>query len=283
MTNRAAEHRTNWGGPWTVQKLDILERYLDAYTTALKTQPFKLMYIDAFAGTGSVELSGDNDVGNFVSGSAARAIKVRDKPFDRLIFVEKNPDRCAQLENLRAAHPNRDIRIQNSEANDFLCKLQKDWRHWRGVLFLDPFAAQVAWSAIETIAGFNALDTWILFPTQAVARMLPTSKKPDDIAAGWADRLTTVFGGESWRNLYRERAQGHLFEASGHERNPGVTGLLGIYKEKLTGLFGGRFLQQSRTLKNSRNSALFDFFFCVGHPKGIGPAQSIAKHILDKM
>ncbi len=35
-----------------MEKLRILERYLDAYTTALKNQPFKLMYIDAFAGTG---------------------------------------------------------------------------------------------------------------------------------------------------------------------------------------------------------------------------------------
>ena len=38
----------DFGGPWTQEKLKILERYLDAYTTALKNQPFKLVYIDAF-------------------------------------------------------------------------------------------------------------------------------------------------------------------------------------------------------------------------------------------
>jgi len=37
-----------FGGEWTQEKLQILERYLDAYTTALKSKPFKLVYIDAF-------------------------------------------------------------------------------------------------------------------------------------------------------------------------------------------------------------------------------------------
>ena len=42
----------SFGGPWTQEKLEILRRYLDAYTTALKNQPFDLWYIDAFAGSG---------------------------------------------------------------------------------------------------------------------------------------------------------------------------------------------------------------------------------------
>ena len=41
-----------FGGQWTEEKLDILEGYLDAYTTVLKNQPFSLVYLDAFAGEG---------------------------------------------------------------------------------------------------------------------------------------------------------------------------------------------------------------------------------------
>ena len=44
MTTR----HNRFGGPWTEDKLDILEGYLDSYTTALKNQPFRLVYIDAF-------------------------------------------------------------------------------------------------------------------------------------------------------------------------------------------------------------------------------------------
>ena len=100
-----------------------------------------------------------------MSGSAKRAIRIDKKLFDRLIFIEKNRGRCAELENLRATQAERNILIENSEANVFLSNLDEDWCRWRGVLFLDPFATEVKWSTIETIAAFNALDTWILFPT----------------------------------------------------------------------------------------------------------------------
>ena len=51
---QVSEPKASYGGPWTIEKLNILETYLDAYTTALKNTSFQLMYIDAFAGTGHV-------------------------------------------------------------------------------------------------------------------------------------------------------------------------------------------------------------------------------------
>ena len=41
-----------FGGAWTDEKLQVLEGYLSAYTTALKNTSFRKGYIDAFAGTG---------------------------------------------------------------------------------------------------------------------------------------------------------------------------------------------------------------------------------------
>ena len=173
---QVTEPRARYGGRWTIEKLNILEKYLNTYTTALKNQQFKLMYIDAFAGTGHVEFRyNDQDTENFIRGSAIRAVSIDNKPFDKLIFVEKEQRRCSELENLRKEHPRRDIQIENSDANEFLRNLQQNWKQWRGVLFLDPFATEVEWSTIETIASFKALDTWILFPVSAIARMLPTS------------------------------------------------------------------------------------------------------------
>jgi three-Cys-motif partner protein len=280
--NQISEPPTTYGGPWTREKLNILGSYLNAYTTALKKWDFTLIYIDAFAGTGYVEFQ-DEDVDYFIRGSAAIATNTKDKPFDKLIFIEKNQNRCHELEKLKQAHSDRDIQIENSDANDYLKNLRQDWGKWRGVLFLDPFATQLQWATIETIASFNALDTWILFPTYAVARMLPRSKKPDDIRKGWAKRLTIVFGNESWRGLYKEPGQMSLFGDVGHVRDRGVEGLISIYKGNLESLFGNRFLKESRTLKNSNNSALFEFLFCVGHPNGIEPAKPIAKHLLERI
>ncbi|MBL8765612.1 MAG: hypothetical protein JNM07_15335, partial [Phycisphaerae bacterium] len=39
-------------GPWALEKLDALERYLDYYTTRLKKQPWRTIFLDAFAGGG---------------------------------------------------------------------------------------------------------------------------------------------------------------------------------------------------------------------------------------
>ena len=198
---------TTFGGKWTIDKLNSLENYLNAYTTALKSQHFKLMYIDAFAGTGKIEIPREiiNDVSGFISGSAERALKITDKPFDKLIFVESDTKRCLELDKLRQENLNRKILIENADANSFLVNLDFDWRSWRGVLFLDPFATEVEWSTIEKISRFDALDTWILFPVSAIARMLPVSMEPDKVSESWASRLTTIFGDESWRNLYKKR------------------------------------------------------------------------------
>jgi three-Cys-motif partner protein len=88
---------TAFGGPWTLQKLEILERYLDSYTTALKNQPFQLIYVDAFAGEGSFRLNAEfyqTDYSEFrelYSGSSRIALGIRDKAFDKLVFSEIVP------------------------------------------------------------------------------------------------------------------------------------------------------------------------------------------------
>lgn len=277
---------SSFGGPWTEKKLVILEKYLDAYTTALKKQPFQLIYIDAFAGTGRIGplrdyYAEEEEVRGFLRGSAERAVRVSDKPFDKLVFVEKDPKRCRELESLRVEHPHRNIDIKNDEANEFLRGLEYDWSKWRGVLFLDPFATEVEWETIATIARFEALDTWLLFPLSALARMLPKAKEPDD---AWVSRLGKVFGGDSWRELYRQSNHYPLAMLEEQkERGPGTNELLEIYKRKLSELLGSRFLKESRTLKNSRKSPLFEFLFFVGHPRGIKPAKRIAAHILNNL
>ena len=285
LISEIAEPSGKYGGSWTIEKLEILRRYLDAYTTALKKQPFRLMYVDAFAGTGRVDLpASESAVSGFLAGSARIALQIVDKPFDQLIFIDNNPDYCASLERLSREHGTRNIRIENCEANDFLQEFSRDWREWRGVLFLDPFATQVEWSTIETIAEWEALDTWILFPVSAIARILPLSRKPDDILEKWAKRLTRVFGDESWRDLYRQNPQGDLFGDSTNQRDSGIDGIVRIYKTKLIDTFGPRALEDSRTLRNpENNSPLFEIMFCVGHPNGIGPATNIARHLLNRI
>ena len=275
-----------FGGEWTKEKLNILKHYLNSYTTVLKNKPFHLIYIDAFAGTEEIIIqSKDQDQEEFIEGSSKIAIDIENKSFDEYIFVELDPERCKRLENLKKGYSNKEIKIKNEDANCFLQNFQKDWTYTRGVLFLDPFATEVQWATIEKIASFKALDTWILFPTSAIARMLPRDKTPDDLSPSLAESLKRIYGNESWRKLYRPTEQINLFDPDeekevrrGHSRE-----FIEIYKQKLKELFRDRFLQQSRELTNSKGGPLFEFIFCAGNPKGVPIAKKIAKHIIEKI
>ena len=268
----------DFGGKWTEIKLEILEKYLDAYTNVFRKLPLKIMYIDAFAGTGNIKLPYD-----FISGSAKRAIDIDNRPFDKLIFIEKDATRCQELDSLRTANPNRKIQVINSDANQVLQRAHLDRSNWRGVLFLDPYGAQVEWPTIKKIADLKMLDTWILFPTATLLRKLPKSKMPDDVSTEWRRPITKVFGDDSWETLYQEPKQPNLFGEP--ERDSGAGGLVSAYKEKLNRLFGDRFLDQSKTLKNSNGAPLYEFIFCVGSPsaKAILIAKEIATRLLRKI
>jgi len=281
----------HFGGSWTEQKLAVLEGYLDSYTTALKDKPFKLIYIDAFAGSGKVEASisedsSHSDVVSFLDGSPIRALKVTDKSFDELIFIEKDLEYYTQLrQRLESNHPERNVRIHNEDANIFLLNLLHDWNSCRGVLFLDPFATQVEFRTIQKVASFNALDTWILVPIATISRLLPKKKDPDAISQKWTQRLNRIYGDDSWRELYQVSPQGELFHEHEIEREPGNKGLRLIYQQKLKDEFQDRFLSESLELKNSRNSVMYELMFFCGNRsvKAIETSHQIAKHLINKM
>ncbi len=273
-----------YGGKWTQEKLDILREYLNAYTTALKNQPFTLWYIDAFAGTGDVAIrdSQDSEAQAMLQGSARIACEINDKPFDKLVFIE---DDSAKADLLRAIEPTSDrIIVRHGDANEELqriChpKFRSFWQPNRAVLFLDPFALEVEWSTVEDVAQTKAMDTWILFPSSAVRRMLPRERRPDDIDPKWVSKLTKVFGDESWREIYSMASQQSLFGEINWVSDSGTEKIVELYKEKLATIFAG-IAPTSRTLRNDQNSPLFEFIFAVGNKRGKAPAIRIANHIL---
>jgi three-Cys-motif partner protein len=41
-----------FGGKWTTEKLNLIRKYLKAYSTIMNKKKFNFAYIDAFAGSG---------------------------------------------------------------------------------------------------------------------------------------------------------------------------------------------------------------------------------------
>ena len=270
-----------FGGEWTQRKLNAIEAYLDSYTTALKYQPFKLIYVDAFAGEGQwLSKAEDDEFAEVRDGSARIALKVEDKPFDRLVFIELDPVRCAKLESLKSEYPSRTIEVHNGDANAVLLSICKDLQ-WsdRLVVFLDPFATSVDGSTVEALANTEKVDCWILFPLNAVLRLMPKDREP---AQHEQELLDRVFGGrENWQSLYAPRLKPTFWNFDEQVRLAGSNPAADNYHNMLKGAFAG-VASNRWILKNRRGAPLFALFFAASNPRGAARAVPIAESILLK-
>jgi three-Cys-motif partner protein len=299
-TSQGKAHR--FGGDWTSTKLAILEKYLAAYTTALKDKPtpdrpFRKAYIDAFAGTGYRTMRRDEESSanllfpdladaapqQLLDGSARLALKIHPR-FDRYIFIERSAERCAELASLKDEFPDLavDIRIEQGEANLEIQKIcQKDWRSHRAVMFLDPYGMQVEWQTIEAIAKTGAIDLWLLFPLGiGVSRLLTRS---GDIPAAWRTRLDKLLGTPDWYDeFYRVEPSLTLFGTDEERVVKATNASIGRYfNDRLKGLFPG--VAEPGVLRNSSNCPLYLLCFAAGNAAGAPIALKIANHLLKEV
>lgn len=268
-----------FGGPWTQLKLDIVDKYLAAWLTAMNRQRFTKVYIDAFAGSGRVRLRVG---GQQISGSAERAL--HNHAFDRYVFIDKNARRVRQLEALADEHgkSNRTM-VHCGEANTFLQQSLRQYarRNTRGVVFLDPYGLQLAWASLASIAQTGTMDVWYLFPLSGFYRQ--AARQADRLDADKEAALDRILGPCDWRTeLYSASAQADLFQVAPDERNSGPVALQRYAKGRLETIFPA--VAEPKILRGPNNAPLYSLFFCVSNPSGAaqGIAMRIAKHLLER-
>ena len=205
-----------FGSAHTAEKLDNLAEYLRVYSTALKNQGFRLVYFDAFAGTGDIQIAPEasllaevDDYSPFIKGSAHRALQLG-PAFDEYTFVEKSRSKVNALQDLKKQYPAvaDSISIKQSDANAALLDFctQTDWRKTRAVVFLDPYGNQAKWTMIEAIAKTLAVDLWYLFPAGlGVHRQIGKDGK---VHYTHESSLDDVFGTKDWRHAFIEERDG---------------------------------------------------------------------------
>ena len=288
--------RQQFGGNWTEEKLERVRKYLVAYATLMSNQPFRIAYIDAFAGTGYRSLRSEEDQNElmfpelaaqdtqrFLDGSARIALQVRPR-FSKYIFIEKDPERIAELCKLKDefSELKADIQIEEAEANIYLQNLcSKQWiKHGRrAVLFLDPFGMQVQWKTIEAIAQSQAIDLWLLFPLGvAVNRLLRRDAK---IGPTWWTKLDNFFGTQEWFDVFYEtRRSIDLFGEQVITQKVSDFDSIGqFFVDRLRTIFAGVH-PKPLPLYNTKGNPLYLLCFVAGNPKGAKLALRIAQDIL---
>jgi three-Cys-motif partner protein len=291
-SSRFGDHE--FGGVSTDLKLSLVEGYLSAFTTALRNRFKELWYIDAFAGTGERTVRHAAQEGDLLlppveerierhRGSAQIAIDTN-PPFDRLIFIDKNPRHCEALRVLSENYESRHIDVLEGDANETIKDLVRGrlWSSTRAVMFLDPYGMSVDWHTLETIRATGAIDVWYLVSLSGLFRQ--AARKGAAVDESKRAALTRMLGTDGWEAAWYQRiTKKDLFGEidEGHSRIADVEAMETYVGKRLGELFP-KVLKPLR-LKDSRGIPQFALFFAISNPepKAIALATKIAGHILN--
>jgi len=195
-------------GPWSRIKLDALEDYLNAFTTA--SSRTKTLYLDLFAGAPQ---NFERGTGAVILGSGHRALAA-DPLFTRVALCELQPRTAARLKKtLQEAHPGRDLVILAGDCNvempEYLRTLTSDWRRYAAVFaMVDQYSAEVTWETLKVLSewrqnkrGFK-VELWLYFGHGLLPRGLKLAGEPDP---AYAAKVDAMFGASQWRELWDAR------------------------------------------------------------------------------
>lgn len=262
-----------FGGLWTYIKLGVLSEYLNAYIKVFTDYPYmKLLYVDAFAGTGECSTR----IGN-IDGSAKLALNI--ERFDEYIFIELDPSKVLFLEKLRKEYPDKKITIINGDCNKEIKKIisKYNWGSTRAVSFLDPYKMELSFDTLRQLSKTKAFDVWYLFPIGQATRAL---KNDGQITKLMESQLNNLFGDNNWKeNLYYEDPQLNLFGNSSLMR-VNQKNICCYFKEKLENEFV--LATCPLWLKNTNNAPLFLLYFAASNKRGKDIAKRIAEHLINR-
>lgn len=280
-----------FGGAWTLIKLDLLERYLAFFNIALKQQPkpdspFDRVYIDAFAGTGSCDIKLKDGSRMAIKGSAKIAVDTL-PPFHQIHLIDLDAEHISELKVLAADTIETKLTIYQNDANEALqLILEKiNWKKTRGVLFLDPYGMSVEWATLERIAKTQALDVWYLFPLSAVYRQAARNFSRVDTAK--AAVLDKVLGTQEWREKFYELStQDSLLQDNEEKailRTASPVEIATYVHERLLSIFRGWV--SPPILLPDRGAPMFALFFAVSNPSesAIKLSKKAAEHLFQML
>jgi three-Cys-motif partner protein len=291
-----------FGDEHTKKKLETVEKYLSAYATALKYSPFKLLYVDACAGSGSsvpkatleptnpnqVSLDGLSppvaDTDAIIVGSAIRALGVN-PPFHKYLLNDtKHSNVDALRSSIRDDFPHLADRVELTrlDANEMLRNLcaSQDWNETRAVVFLDPFGLQINYETLELLGQTKAVDVWYLVPVFAMYRQVSGDGQ---IHPDGGPRVDSALGTTAWREVaVIEEESTDLFSLPQFRstRAVDIAWFEKVAKERISAAFGGRVLDD--TLPLGRNGVQeFSLMFAWANPSEKAKlAAKLAKAVL---
>jgi three-Cys-motif partner protein len=260
-------------GCWSELKLEIVEKYGEAYTSAFRNAiNLKKYYIDAFSGAG---LHVSKRTKQQIEGSPARALKVR-PPFDGFYFIDMDADKTAHLQKLCEGRSN--VHIHTGDSNSYLIKELLPTIQFRkfnrALCLLDPYGLHIDWEVMLRAGQSRAVDMFLNFPVMDMNRNAIWTT-PERAPQDGIERMTRFWGDESWkRAAYAESRQGELFAACDLEKQPNAT-IVDAFRDRLNKVAGFQFVPKPLPMKNSNKAVVYYLFFASPKPVAEKIIQSI--------
>lgn len=245
---------------WAREKLDYLSRYLEAFSTALKSRFSHRCYVDVFAGAGKNKIKGTEDI---VLGSPLIALNVKN-PFTDCFLIEKDREKYAALK-YRISKYNSNVKTFNEKddlAIDKVTNIISKINNQVSVAFLDPYGF-VKWSTIEKLASLDKMDLLIHFSQMGIRRNVENQYRNPS-----TNSMDLFFGDDRWRDLYRKNRNGNY-----------LTELINLYMQNLCSL-GYVYLGDRPTsplIFSNKNAPLYRLIFASKNELGYKIWKSIAK------
>ncbi len=271
--------------------MHIIDEYLKSYSTVLKNQKVKKIYVDGFAGSGKTELKNTSsaqkgDQKSFlnntvtsetliIDGSALLSLKYN---FDEYYFLELDEDRISMLKQTIAKeypHKMSKVHFITGDTNENLLKvIDKITVYHRCLMFLDPYALELKWATLERIAECGVVDLWYLFPLSLI-RLI---EKKRDITDANKEKVSSILGTDAWIDeLYSESVQINMFGDSNYDR-VGYDEILEYIKKRFATIFP-YVSPHAKILKNeAKNSPMFMLSFMMTNTSQ--PAQRLASKLV---
>ncbi|MYD40684.1 MAG: three-Cys-motif partner protein TcmP, partial [Acidimicrobiia bacterium] len=251
-------------GYWTKGKLDILRRYLDAFTTTTKHKASERIYIDAFAGEPE---NRDRLTAELIEGSARIALSITDPPFTRLRFFETETFAGRLETSLRRDFPDRDIKVLGGDCNELIPQELDRLRalDWAPTFaFVDPNGMEAEWQTLEALAHFKHRRRWkveifLLFSPRMLVRLLPVQGGAVDPAH--TAKIDRLFGTQDWRQIYGARLQQLI------EPGQALQEYLNLMRWRLEEILGYEWTHPIE-IRNERGDTIYYMVFATDHPVG---------------
>jgi len=259
-------------GDWSELKLEVLTKYASAYTTIVRGNRLRPIYIDGFAGAGQHISKRTREL---ILGSPLNALNV-EPPCEEFHLVDLKQERVDNLQRLTAEYKN--VHIYGGDSNEVLVAkifpTVQYTEYKRALCVLDPYGLHLDWRVIKTAGTSNTIEIFLNFPVMDM-NMNVLLWRPESATAENISRMNAFWGDDSWRTAAYKSEQ-TLFGPQ-EEKQPNEV-VAAAFKKRLKEVAGFKHVSEPAPMRNSTGAIVYYLFFAA-HQK---TADKIVTEILQK-